>query len=87
MSGGTAVQGKFAQSGLINGCRVCNNTLRPSPGFLSATPESKSLLVLFFRKEQESSFSEEKEAKRLLCLALRPMRDRRSSAGRRPKAL
>jgi hypothetical protein len=29
-------------------------------------PESKSLLVLFFRKEQESSFSEEKEAKRLL---------------------
>jgi hypothetical protein len=29
----------------------------------------KSLLVLFFREEQESSFSEEKEAKRLLCLA------------------
>jgi hypothetical protein len=28
--------------------------------------KSKSLLVLFFRKEQESSFSEEKEAKRLL---------------------
>jgi hypothetical protein len=26
----------------------------------------KSLLVLFFRKEQDSSFSEEKEAKRLL---------------------
>jgi hypothetical protein len=32
---------------------------------------NKSLLVLFFRKEQESSFSEEKEAKRLLFLALR----------------
>jgi hypothetical protein len=32
---------------------------------------SKSLLVLFFRKEQESSFSEEKEAKRLLFLVLR----------------
>jgi hypothetical protein len=30
--------------------------------------ESKSLLVLFFRKERESSFSEEKEAKRLLSL-------------------
>jgi len=29
-------------------------------------PGSKSLLVLFFRKEQDSSFSEEKEAKRLL---------------------
>jgi hypothetical protein len=29
-------------------------------------PKSKSLLVLFFRKEQDSSFSEEKEAKRLL---------------------
>jgi hypothetical protein len=29
-------------------------------------PGSKSLLVLFFRKEQHSSFSEEKEAKRLL---------------------
>jgi hypothetical protein len=28
-------------------------------------------LVLFFRKEQESSFSEEKEAKRLLFLGLR----------------
>jgi hypothetical protein len=28
-------------------------------------PGIKSLLVLFFRKEQESSFSEEKEAKRL----------------------
>jgi hypothetical protein len=27
-------------------------------------------LVLFFRKEQDSSFSEEKEAKRLLCLGL-----------------
>jgi hypothetical protein len=27
---------------------------------------NKSLLVLFFRKEQDSSFSEEKEAKRLL---------------------
>jgi hypothetical protein len=27
-------------------------------------------LVLFFRKEQDSSFSEEKEAKRLLFLAL-----------------
>jgi hypothetical protein len=27
-------------------------------------------LVLFFRKEQESSFSEEKEAKRLLFLVL-----------------
>jgi hypothetical protein len=26
----------------------------------------KSLLVIFFRKEQDSSFSEEKEAKRLL---------------------
>jgi hypothetical protein len=34
-------------------------------------PESKSLLVLFFRKEQNSSFSEEKEAKRLLCPARR----------------
>jgi hypothetical protein len=34
-------------------------------------PESKSLLVLFFRKEQESSFSEEKEAKRLLFPARR----------------
>jgi hypothetical protein len=31
---------------------------------------NKSLLVLFFRKEQESSFSEEKEAKRLLFLEL-----------------
>jgi hypothetical protein len=33
---------------------------------------NKSLLVLFFRKEQDSSFSEEKEAKRLLfsCVAL-----------------
>jgi hypothetical protein len=31
----------------------------------------KSLLVLFFRKEQDSSFSEEKEAKRLLYLVLR----------------
>jgi hypothetical protein len=30
-------------------------------------PGRKSLLVLFFRKEQKSSFSEEKEAKRLLC--------------------
>jgi hypothetical protein len=29
-------------------------------------PTEKSLLVLFFRKEQDSSFSEEKEAKRLL---------------------
>jgi hypothetical protein len=29
----------------------------------------KSLLVLFFRKEQESSFSEEKEAKRLFTMA------------------
>jgi hypothetical protein len=29
-------------------------------------PRSKSILVLFFRKEQDSSFSEEKEAKRLL---------------------
>jgi hypothetical protein len=27
-------------------------------------------LVLFFRKEQDSSFSEEKEAKRLLLLVL-----------------
>jgi hypothetical protein len=35
--------------------RICE----PAPG-------SKSLLVLFFRKEQDSSFSEEKEAKRLL---------------------
>jgi hypothetical protein len=32
-------------------------------------PRRKSLLVLFFRKEQESSFSAEKEAKRLLCPA------------------
>jgi hypothetical protein len=31
---------------------------------------NKSLLVLFFRKEQESSFSEEKEAKRLLFVEL-----------------
>jgi hypothetical protein len=31
-----------------------------------AAPGRKSLLVLFFRKEQDSSFSEEKEAKRLL---------------------
>jgi hypothetical protein len=30
---------------------------------------NKSLLVLFFRKEQDSSFSEEKEAKRLLSSA------------------
>jgi hypothetical protein len=34
--------------------------------------ENKSLLVLFFRKEQESSFSEEKEAKRLLFLVMGP---------------
>jgi hypothetical protein len=33
---------------------------------LEPAPGSKSLLVLFFRKEQDSSFSEEKEAKRLL---------------------
>jgi hypothetical protein len=33
---------------------------------LELAPGSKSLLVLFFRKEQDSSFSEEKEAKRLL---------------------
>jgi hypothetical protein len=39
---------------------------------LGTTPENKSLLVLFFRKEQESSFSEEKEAKRLLFLVLCP---------------
>jgi hypothetical protein len=32
---------------------------------LAREAPDKSLLVLFFRKEQDSSFSEEKEAKRL----------------------
>jgi hypothetical protein len=32
--------------------------------------QNKSLLVLFFRKEQDSSFSEEKEAKRLYFLVV-----------------
>jgi hypothetical protein len=36
----------------------------------AAASGSKSLLVLFFRKEQDSSFSEEKEAKRLCLLSL-----------------
>jgi hypothetical protein len=43
---------------------ICNHFPAKSRIFEPA-PESKSLLVLFFRKEQESSFSEEKEAKRL----------------------
>jgi hypothetical protein len=42
--------------------------IRPSP--VSSNPRrSKSLLLLFFRKE-DSSFSEEKEAKRLYFLVM-----------------
>jgi len=37
---------------------------------LGTSARSKSLLVLFFRKEQDSSFSEEKEAKRLLFFSV-----------------
>jgi hypothetical protein len=47
-------------------------TIRPNPVSSNAASGVKSLLVLFFRKEQGSSFSEEKEAKRLLFLVLRP---------------
>jgi hypothetical protein len=43
---------------------------RPDPGSWNPAPESKSLLVLFFRKEQSLLLSYEKEAKRLLILAL-----------------
>jgi hypothetical protein len=43
---------------------------------LNAAPDIESLLVLFFRKEQEPSFSEEKEAKRLLFLGRSILRGR-----------
>jgi hypothetical protein len=43
---------------------------RPDPGSSTPAAESKSLLVLFFRKEQTLLLSYEKEAKRLLILAL-----------------
>jgi hypothetical protein len=43
---------------------------RPDPGSLNAAPESKSLLVLFFRKEQNLLSYYEKESKGLLILAL-----------------
>jgi hypothetical protein len=42
----------------------------PAVNLLEPAPGSKSLLILFFRKEQDSSFSEEKEAKRLLFFSV-----------------
>jgi hypothetical protein len=46
--------------------------LRPeqNPGASSAAPKIESILGLFFRKERRSSFSEEKEAKRLLLFQM-----------------
>jgi hypothetical protein len=40
--------------------------------YVGTQRRSKSLLVLFFRKEQDSSFSEEKEAKRLYSFEVFP---------------
>jgi hypothetical protein len=54
---------------------------RPDPGS-SNPPESKSLLVLFFRKEQNTLLYYEKEAKRLLFLAIRSRGSRLPEAKR-----